>query len=101
MFQNNQNIIIYHGKVEQKIGKIKNIDVIILDPPRKGAGKQVISQIIDKKPRSIIYVSCDPTSLARDAKILIENNYKLNSLVGLDLFPMTHHVECIALFTKP
>ena len=87
-------------RFEQKLGKIKNIDIIILDPPRNGAGKQVIHQIIDKKPRSIVYVSCDPTSLARDTKILLENNYTLNNLVGLDLFPMTHHVECVALFIK-
>jgi hypothetical protein len=47
MFQNLKNIIIHHGKVEQKLGKIKNIDIIILDPPRNGAGKQVVNQIID------------------------------------------------------
>ena len=96
MFQSKKNIIIHHGKVEQKLGKIKNIDIIVLDPPRSGAGKQVITQIIDKKPRSIVYVSCDPASLARDTKILLENNYTLNNLIGLDLFPMTHHIECVA-----
>ena len=100
MFQNKKNIIIYHGKVEQKLGKIKNIDIIILDPPRNGAGKQVVNQIIDKNPKCIVYVSCNPASLARDTKILLENNYILKNIVGLDLFPMTHHIECIALFQK-
>ena len=100
MFQNKKNIIIHHGKVEQKLGKIKDIDIIILDPPRNGVSKQVIHQIIDKNPKSIVYVSCDPTSLARDTKVLLENNYNLNNLVGLDLFPMTHHIECVASFTK-
>ena len=100
MFKTKKNIIIHHGKVEQKLGKIKNIDIIILDPPRNGAGKQVIHQIIDKKPKSIVYVSCDPTSLARDTKILIDNNYTLSNVLGLDLFPMTHHIECIASFIK-
>ena len=100
IFQNKKNIIIHHGKVEQKLSKIKNIGIIILDPPRNGAGRQVIKQIIDKKPKSIVYVSCDPASLARDTKILIENNYTLNNLIGLDLFPMTHHVECVASFTE-
>jgi tRNA/tmRNA/rRNA uracil-C5-methylase (TrmA/RlmC/RlmD family) len=100
MFQNKKNIIIHHGRVEQKLGKIKNIDIIILDPPRNGAGKQVIHQIIDKKPKSIVYVSCDPVSLARDTKILLDNNYSLNNLIGLDLFPMTHHIECVASFTE-
>ena len=54
----------------------------------------------DKKPRSIIYVSCDPASLARDTKILINNSYKLENLIGIDLFPMTHHIECIASYIK-
>ena len=99
MFQTKKNITIHHGKVEQKLGKIKNIDTIILDPPRNGAGKQVIHQIIDKKPKLIVYVSCDPASLARDTKILLNNHYVLNSVVGLDLFPMTHHVECVASFS--
>ena len=99
-FENKKNIIIHHGKVEQKLGKIKDIDVIILDPPRNGAGKQVIHQIIDKRPKSIVYVSCDPTSLARDTNILLENGYFLNHLVGLDLFPMTHHIECVASFIQ-
>jgi tRNA/tmRNA/rRNA uracil-C5-methylase (TrmA/RlmC/RlmD family) len=98
MFEGIKNITIHHGKVEQKLGNIKNIDIIILDPPRNGVSKQVINQIIEKKPRSIIYVSCDPTSLARDSKVLLSNNYFLNNIVGLDLFPMTHHIECVASF---
>lgn len=100
IFQNKKNIIIHHGKVEQKLKKIKYADVIVLDPPRNGASKQVISEIIKKKPRSIIYVSCDPASLARDTKIILEKNYILKDFIGLDLFPMTHHIECVALFTK-
>jgi len=100
MFQNTKNIVIHHGKVEQKIEKIKKINTIILDPPRSGASKKVINQIIKKKPNSIIYISCNPASLARDSKILTENNYKLNNLVGLDLFPMTQHIECVASFSK-
>jgi tRNA/tmRNA/rRNA uracil-C5-methylase (TrmA/RlmC/RlmD family) len=98
MFQHQKNIIIHHGKVEQKLGRIKNIDIIILDPPSNGAGKQVIKQIIDKQPRSIIYISCDPASLARDTKILTDDVYSLETLIGIDLFPMTHHIECIASF---
>ena len=99
-FQNKKNITIHHGKVEQKLGNIKNINIVILDPPRNGASKQVVTQIIDKKPRSIVYVSCDPASLARDTKILIQNNYILDDIIGFDLFPMTHHIECVVLFSK-
>ena len=69
-----------------------------MDPPRTGATKQVINQIIEKKARSIIYISCDPASLARDTKILLNNSYSLDKIIGLDLFPMTHHIECIASF---
>lgn len=98
-FENQKNVIIHHGKVEQKLGKIKNIDVIIMDPPRTGVTKQVINQIIEKMSRSIIYISCDPASLARDTKILLKNSYSLDKIIGLDLFPMTHHIECIASFT--
>ena len=99
IFENEKNVIIHHGKVEQKLGRIKNIDIIIMDPPRTGATKQVINQIIEKKARCIIYISCDPASLARDTKILLNNSYSLDKIIGLDLFPMTHHIECIASFT--
>jgi tRNA/tmRNA/rRNA uracil-C5-methylase (TrmA/RlmC/RlmD family) len=99
IFEKKKNVIIHHGKVEQKLGKIKNIDAIVMDPPRTGATKQVINQIVEKKARSIIYISCDPSSLARDTKILLNSSYTLDKIIGLDLFPMTHHIECIASFT--
>ena len=100
MFRNTKQIFIHHGKVEKKLGGIKKIDTIILDPPRNGVSKQVINQMIEKKPKLIIYVSCNPSTLARDTKILLDNKYKLNNIVGLDLFPMTHHIECVASFSK-
>ncbi len=100
MFENVDNIFIHHGKVEQKLGGVKKIDTIILDPPRNGVSKQVINQMIEKKPNSIIYVSCNPSTLARDAKILLDNKYTLSKIVGLDLFPMTHHIESVASFIK-
>ena len=100
MFKDIQNIFIHHGKVEQKLGSVKKIDTIILDPPKNGISKQVINQMIEKKPKSIVYVSCNPSTLARDSKILLDNNYELSNIVGLDLFPMTHHIECVASFKK-
>ena len=100
MFADVKNIFIHHGTVEQKLGSIKKINTIILDPPRNGVSKQVINQMIEKKPQTIIYVSCNPSTLARDTKILTDNNYTLTNIVGLDLFPMTHHIECVASFTK-
>jgi len=100
MFTDLKNIFIHHGTVEQKLGSIKKIDTIILDPPRNGISKQVINQMIEKKPHTIVYVSCNPSTLARDTKILLNNKYELTNVVGLDIFPMTHHVECVTSFTK-
>ncbi|MDC0498822.1 TRAM domain-containing protein [Alphaproteobacteria bacterium] len=100
MFEHIENIYIHHGTVEQKLGSVKNIDTIILDPPRNGVSKQVMNQMIEKKPHTIIYVSCNPSTLARDSKVLLDNKYSLNNIVGLDLFPMTHHIESVAAFRK-
>ena len=100
MFKHIDNIYIHHGTVEQKLGSVKNIDTIILDPPRNGVSKQVINQIIEKKPNTIVYVSCSPSTLARDSKGLLENKYILSNIVGLDLFPMTHHIESVASFKR-
>ena len=100
MFKHIDNIYIHHGTVEQKLGSVKNIDTIILDPPRNGVSKQVINQIIEKKPNTIVYVSCSPSTLARDSKVLLENKYSLSNIIGLDLFPMTHHIESVASFKR-
>ena len=59
-----------------------------------------MNQMIEKKPHTIIYVSCNPSTLARDSKVLLDNKYSLNNIVGLDLFPMTHHIESVAAFRK-
>ena len=100
MFEHIDNVFIHHGTVEQKLGSVKKIDTIILDPPRNGISKQVMNQMIEKKPNVIIYVSCNPSTLARDSKVLLDNKYSLNNIVGLDLFPMTHHIESVAAFRK-
>jgi tRNA/tmRNA/rRNA uracil-C5-methylase (TrmA/RlmC/RlmD family) len=99
IFDKQKNVQVHSGRVEQKLPLINRVDVILLDPPRTGAGEMVVKQMIAKKPRTIVYVSCDPASLARDAKQLEEGGYHLNHMVGFDLFPMTHHVECVARFS--
>jgi len=76
-----------------------NPDLILLDPPRTGA-KAVIPPIIALKPRHIIYVSCDPASLARDLKELIFADYQLRSITPLDMFPQTAHVEAVAMLSR-
>jgi tRNA/tmRNA/rRNA uracil-C5-methylase (TrmA/RlmC/RlmD family) len=71
-----------------------------LDPPREGAGRDVITQIAALNPRAIVYVACDPAALARDTAYLEDQSYTLAKLRAFDLFPMTHHIECVALYER-
>ncbi|KQT89194.1 hypothetical protein ASG49_15425 [Marmoricola sp. Leaf446] len=73
-------------------------DVVVLDPPRVGAKRQVVRHITALTPRAVVYVACDPAALARDVGYFAEQGYRLETLRAFDLFPMTHHVECVALF---
>ena len=99
IFEKQKNVVIHSGRVEHKLPLINRVDVILLDPPRTGAGEMVVKQMLAKKPRTIVYISCDPASLARDARALEDVGYHIDYLVRFDLFPMTHHVECVARFT--
>jgi len=72
-------------------------DLVVLDPPREGARRRVVRQVVDRTPRAVVYVACDPAALARDVATFGELGYTLRSVRAFDLFPMTHHVECVAL----
>jgi tRNA/tmRNA/rRNA uracil-C5-methylase (TrmA/RlmC/RlmD family) len=72
-------------------------DVVVLDPPRKGAGRVVVDAIAGRRPARVIYVACDPAALARDLATFAGHGYHLDRLRAFDAFPMTHHVECVAL----
>jgi tRNA/tmRNA/rRNA uracil-C5-methylase (TrmA/RlmC/RlmD family) len=72
-------------------------DVVVLDPPRDGARRPVVEQVAARAPRAVAYVACDPAALARDLATFSEHGYRLTALRAFDLFPMTHHVECVAL----
>ena len=76
-------------------------DVVVLDPPRTGAGKAVVEAVVTLSPRALAYVACDPAAMARDTAYLQERGYALTSLRAFDAFPMTHHVECVAVFERP
>jgi tRNA/tmRNA/rRNA uracil-C5-methylase (TrmA/RlmC/RlmD family) len=97
-FAGAQNVKIHTGDVEKILPRFSRADVVILDPPRDGAKKNVIASLVECKPRSIVYVACDPAALARDSALLRDANYTLEKIRAFDLFPMTHHIECIALF---
>lgn len=75
-------------------------DLVVLDPPRAGAKRAVVEAVVSRQPRAVAYVACDPAALARDVAIFAEHGYELTGLRAFDLFPMTHHVECVALLTK-
>ena len=76
---------------------LRRCDLVVLDPPRKGAGKDVIERVLGKKPRAVAYVACDPVAMARDLATAKARGWRLDSLRAFDCFPMTHHVECVAL----
>lgn len=73
------------------------VDVVVLDPPREGAKRKVVEAIAALGPRAVAYVACDPAALARDIAWFRDAGYRLGDLRAFDLFPMTHHVECVAL----
>ena len=75
-------------------------DLVVLDPPREGAKRKVVEQVVDRTPRAVAYVACDPAALARDVAIFAEHGYQLTGLRAFDLFPMTHHVECVAILRR-
>lgn len=76
------------------------IDLVVLDPPRTGAGRQVCRDIAGLHPRSVGYVACDPAALARDVGYLQEHGYVLRDLRAFDAFPMTHHLELVAVLDR-
>jgi tRNA/tmRNA/rRNA uracil-C5-methylase (TrmA/RlmC/RlmD family) len=97
-FADFSNVRIHTGDVAVELRKVASASLVILDPPREGAGKLVLNQVAKLRPRSIVYVACDPAALARDTAFLSELGYELGALRAFDLFPMTHHVECVASF---
>ncbi|MFI6966721.1 class I SAM-dependent RNA methyltransferase [Streptomyces sp. NPDC050255] len=94
-----ERVRIEHGKVDQVLPRtgITECDLIVLDPPRAGAGKATVKQLVGLGARKIAYVACDPAALARDLAYFAEGGYKVRTLRAFDLFPMTHHVECVAI----
>ncbi|SDR82557.1 class I SAM-dependent RNA methyltransferase [Agrococcus carbonis] len=74
--------------------------LIVLDPPRAGAGRDVVEEVVGLEPAQIVYVACDPVALARDAKLLGERGWEIESLEAFDLFPHTHHIEAVASFRR-
>lgn len=91
---------IVQGRVERILRqKPRNFDAVLLDPPRAGAGKAVVGQLVASQPRAIGYVSCDPASFARDLGYFRQAGWELSGLRAFDLYPHTHHLETVAVLT--
>ena len=99
-FNSYTNITIATGDVAKLLPRITAADVVVLDPPRDGAGKEAVALIAQLAPRAIVYVACDPAALARDTAYLADHRYSLVKVRAFDLFPMTHHIECVALYER-
>lgn len=94
------NLTVVRGAVERCATDVREADVVVCDPPRDGAGKKGIDVLVSPKPKTLVYVACDPASLARDSVYLRERGYTLLWAQPLDLFPHTYHVETVALFQR-
>jgi tRNA/tmRNA/rRNA uracil-C5-methylase (TrmA/RlmC/RlmD family) len=96
-----KNVTVVTGRVDRWLSRSRpRADLVVLDPPRKGAGRAVVDGIAAASPRVVVHVACDPSSLARDVSLFAGHGYRLASLRAFDLFPMTAHVECVALLVK-
>jgi len=103
------NVALHHGAVEHVLaGRGEGAeavarggaDVVVLDPPRVGAGRAVVDAVAASGARRVVYVACDPAALARDVAYLGEHGFAPQGLRALDLFPHTHHVEAVAVLTR-
>jgi len=94
------NVIATEGVLERMLGTLRSprdrADVVLVDPPRTGCLPGALSEIQRLAPRTFVYVSCDPATLARDLRIMCENGYRLESVQPVDMFPFTTHIESVA-----
>lgn len=101
---NIDNVHFSVGKSEEVIPELINkgikADVVVVDPPRKGCDEKLLKAISDMKPSRVVYVSCDPSTLARDLNIMENSGYKVQEVQPVDMFPETGHVECVVLMFK-
>lgn len=78
----------------------KSVDVVVMDPPRTGSDRNFIESVLTTAPKKIVYVSCNPETLARDLQYFVKGGYRVRRAVPVDMFPHTKHIECVVLMTK-
>lgn len=93
------NVTFHTGTTEEWLPQLSQADIVLLDPPRKGCDSSVIQSLIQLHPQKIVYISCNPATLARDLKLL-SSNYQVERVQPADFFPQTTHVECAAFLTR-
>jgi 23S rRNA (uracil1939-C5)-methyltransferase len=96
-----ENVELYEGLAERTLPALDvTPDIVLVDPPRAGVGKAALDAIVRMAPEKILYVSCDPATLARDAGRLIRSGYGLARVTPFDMFPQTYHIESISVFER-
>ena len=95
-----ENVRLVHGKVEQEFAGLPKVDTVIFDPPRVGLQRELVQAVACSGAKKIVYVSCNPATQKRDLDFLIEAGFVLQSLQGVDMFPLTAHIESVAVLTK-
>lgn len=94
-----ENVEVIEGPVEAVLPDLEvPVDVAVVDPPRAGVERSALDALIERHPARVVYVSCDPATLARDARRLVEAGYRLVEVQPVDMFPQTYHIESVALF---
>jgi 23S rRNA (uracil1939-C5)-methyltransferase len=86
--------------LRELVEKAGRPDVVLVDPPRSGLSQKIVRRIIEANPRRIVYVSCNPTTLAPNAAQLTEAGYRLRRVRPVDMFPQTPHIECVAVLDR-